>query len=114
MEAKEELITVYYGSCPRCGVKQRSECEFNVDIICHDCFIIKENAGKAEAFKQTDASVDTNISTEMIKDIYDNSIVLNCDENFIFTGKSGTKYNISIIDGGGYYDAKILIDILGR
>ena len=113
METKEELITVYYGSCPRCGVKQRSDYEFNVDKICHDCFIIEENNRIMEVFKQTDASVDTNISARMIRSICGNTIVLNYDEYFTFIGKSGAKYVISIIDGDDY-DAKIMIEILER
>ncbi len=114
MEAKEELITVYYGSCPRCGVKQRSYNEVNVDRICNHCFIIEENARKMEVLKQTDVLVDTNISAEMIQNIYDDSIVLDNEQGFIFTGKSGTKYNVSIIDGDECYDAKIMIEILER
>lgn len=113
MEAKEELITVYYGSCPRCGVKQRSECEFNVDIRCHDCFITEANNRVMEVFKQTDAFIDTNISAEIIQSIFDNTIVLNSYEYFTFIGKSGAKYVISIIDGDDY-DAKIMIEILER
>ena len=113
METKEELITVYYGSCPRCGVKQRSECEFDVDIRCHDCFIIEENDRIMEVFKQTDAFIDTNIFAGMIRNIYGNTIVLNHDQHFTLIGKSGAKYNISIIDGDDY-DAKIMIEILER
>lgn len=113
METKEELITVYYGSCPRCGVKQRSECEFNVDIRCHDCFIIEGNNRIMEVFKQTDAFIDTNISVGMIRNICGNTIVLNYGEYFTFIGKSGAKYVLSIIDGDDY-DAKIMIEILER
>ena len=113
METKEESITVYYGSCPRCGVKQRSECEFNVDIICHDCFIIEENNRIMEIFKQTDAFIDTNISAEMIRSICGNTIVLNYDKYFTFIGKSGAKYIISLLDSDDY-DTKIMIEILGR
>lgn len=111
METKEELITVYYGSCPRCGVKQRSECEFNVDIICYKCLIIEENNRIMEVFKQTDAFIDTNISAEIIRSVCGNTIVLNSYEYFTFIGKSGAKYDISIIDGDDY-DAKIMIEIL--
>ena len=109
MEIKYEQQAIYYGKCPKCGRAQKSNVSSSVDTLCHVCFSIRQRESKIEQLNATKLVEDSDISIEMVSDIYGNEIVIYSDYKLTLTGKSGQKYIIRVPD---YEYPNLHIDIV--